>query len=132
MLSRVKRIPKEKISTRKGSIINPGLIWNKTCILVPKWYGNPKCERKKRREWTPQKSKWTYNLSIFNFIQMHSYWNDKLEIWSKSSAIVWRKADRVYRYRCTFLPSAINRYFMVDSSRDKYILWRTSFGVRVF
>ena len=58
------------------------------CILLPIWYGNPITKEK----WEENKlfktpSKWTYNLSIFNFILLHSYWNDKLEIWSMSSAI---------------------------------------------
>ena len=36
--------------------------------------------------------------------------------------IVWRKADRAYRCQTTFSPSALNRYFMEDSSGDKDIL----------
>ena len=36
--------------------------------------------------------------------------------------IVWKKANRVYRWLTTFSPSAINRYFMEDSSGDTYIL----------
>ena len=49
---------------------------------------NPNNERKREENKlhiTP--SKWTYNLSIFNFILRHSYWNNKFEIWSTSSAI---------------------------------------------
>ena len=71
-----------------ASIINLGLIWNKTCILLPTWYGNPITKQKREEnKFHSISSKWTYNLSIFNFILLHSYWNDKLEIWSTCSAI---------------------------------------------
>ena len=40
--------------------------------------------------------------------------------------IVWRKAYCVYRYRNTFLPSVIKRYFMEDPFSVKGIFWRTS------
>ena len=46
--------------------------------------------------------------------------------------IVWRKADCVYCCRTTFSPSAINTYFMEDSSGDKYILYGLSPGYGYF
>ena len=44
----------------------------------------------------------------------------------------WWKAERVYHWRTTFLPSAINRYFMAGSSGDKDILWGLSPGYGYF
>ena len=73
---------------RKEIIINLGLIWNKTCILLPTCYGNPITkEKREENKFHKTPSKWTYNFSIFNFILLHSYWNDNLEIWSSCSAI---------------------------------------------
>ena len=52
--------------------------------------------------------------------------------------IVWRKADRVYRCRNTFPPSAINRYFMRGLVRDTDILvvapprYRKTFSLLTF
>ena len=88
MISLVKWIPKEKTGPRGKRQLLIFWIWNKTCILLPTCYGNPIMKEKKRREYIPQTpNKWTYNLSIFNFILLHSYWNDKLKIWSTCSAI---------------------------------------------
>ena len=71
------------MSTRKETINNLGRIWNKTCIFLTICYGNP-ITRGKREEnkFHSILSKGTYNLSIFNFILLYSYWNDKLEIWT--------------------------------------------------
>ena len=44
----------------------------------------------------------------------------------------WRKAERVYHWRTTFSPSAINRYFMAGLSGDKDILWRLNLGYGYF
>ena len=38
---------RKDLSTRKGTIINPGLIWNKTCIFLPTCYGSPLMKEKK-------------------------------------------------------------------------------------
>ena len=45
--------------------------------------------------------------------------------------IVWRKADRIYRCRITFSPSAINKYFML-ARPDKDILCGLSPGYGYF
>ena len=72
----------------KETIMNLGRTWNKTCILKSTWYGNPMTGGKREEnKFHRISSKWTYNLSIFNFIRLHSYWNDELDIWSMSSAI---------------------------------------------
>ena len=46
--------------------------------------------------------------------------------------IVCKKADRVYRYRTTFSPSAINRCFMEDPSWDNDILCGLNTRCRYF
>ena len=48
--------------------------------------------------------------------------NLSYEASSAIKSIVCRKLDRVYRYWTTFSPSATNRYFMEDPSKDKDIL----------
>ena len=44
----------------------------------------------------------------------------------------WRKAERIYHWRTTVLPSTINRYFMAGSSWDKDYLWGLSPGYGYF
>ena len=110
---------------RRGKIINLGLIWNKACILLPTWYGN--LITRAKREENKSYKKLQVNMQI-KCIQLYpAAFILKWLTWDMDWAlplnpIVCRKVDRDYRYRTTFSPSTINRYFMEDPSRDKAIL----------
>ena len=104
--------PKKRLSTRKETIINLGLIWNKTCIFLSTCYDSPIARGKKERFYKSQVSEHTIivysNLSSGIHADVNKRQitggknstdkieerrrgnippNDKLEIWNSGSAI---------------------------------------------
>ena len=51
------------------------------------WKPNREGTKREENEFHKTPRKWTYNFSIFNFILLHSFWNDALEIWWMYSVI---------------------------------------------
>ena len=112
------------MSTRKGTITNPGLIWNKTCILLPTCYGNPITKEKRINPTASQVSEHIILVYLTLSCCIHTEMiNLRFEAWALPlNPLGGRKANRVYRRLITFSPSTINRYFKEGPSREKDIL----------